>query len=829
MANRCLTEQRVPKSEDWCHAEVTTLLKNGSPGHRPDPTDPKDSRGIAVGNLFPKIFGLMLLKRISHWAIAQGIISRDQVGFMPYLGSESQVLAAIEAIRLARRQRKWIACGFVDISQAYDSVFQPALFHILRTAGMPADLVNLLADWFRSRTASIKIGNERSPRFPQDKGIPQGDVLSPLLWDIFFEPLLRRIEAEVPGASLSVPGIASLRLKKLAYADDLLILVTATSSEEAQQRLAAAMRIVAAWATAWGVKLNVKANKTEAMLFDWNFKAGQEHLYCSSGPNAQLQPLDIGPAYDGVGRLLVNWVKEYRYLGFPLQLSLKTQSFVNKKAGYLESSLFRYFLRNSGVSKFSYCLQTTMATTLCRSRINYLLGLFEVGVGVTDSLDKAMRAIARAIFDIPEGCPTQLADCEIPGMPMATIILSDSLRILRALQLVPAPFDQSPAAKVAAFEQAASTRSNTFVGRVAKKAEEACSLLGRSDHQGVSRAIMPEPHHFHEIDDAVKAFQVSSAYCNLWATHRHNCLFAEGRTFLDRVAEAAYAAVRPPAWPTTDALAALHTVGFRLSSEELTRYSYGTPMSAIASGCSGSLMHFTTTEPNGSACIRARIGRKAFAYAPFCGRGAEAPGEIDQECGYLDEPKPPAVDRHVWLIKKYSRQVSCPFCGYEDDDPFHLFCECPSPRLRQLRQLMISSLLLMLESLSKSIDDAIFRSTNDRALIRRVQTRTRKLRGRIRKARQKGTKGRHLDICFTAFRMLLVSPFTAKLPELLDSLLPLSLRLGRVFDATVLPSNFMRRPANIVKAWGSSWTSLFASLRSTLLIENYRRYQQEQQ
>lgn len=240
-------------------------------------------------------------------------------------------------------------------------------------------------------------------------------------------------------------------------------------------------------------------------------------------------------------------------------------------------------------------------------------------------------------------------------------------------------------------------------------------------------------------------------------------------------------------------------------------------------------MRFTTIAPCGSGCMRARIGRKAFAYAPFSNTGPVSPGGVDQEWGYLDEPKPPATDRHVWLIKKYSRQVNCPFCGHHDDDPFHLLCECLAPQLRRLRRLMVVSLLAMLECLSKSIDDAIWRSTTDQALIRRVQTRNRKLRSRIRKARHSGDKLSRLDINFTAFRMMLVTPFPAKLPELIDSMLPLSLRLGRVFDATVLPSNFMRRPANIIKKWGSDWTALFASLRSSLLIENYRRHQQEHQ
>jgi hypothetical protein len=96
-------------------------------------------------------------------------------------------------------------------------------------------------------------------------------------------------------------------------------------------------------------------------------------------------------------------------------------------------------------------------------------------------------------------------------------------------------------------------------------------------------------------------------------------------------------------------------------------------MSAVASGCSGSLMHFTTIDPVGSVCMRARGGRKSFAFGPF----ARDPDGIDQEWGYLEEEsRPPVTDRHVWLIKKYSRQVDCPFCGGPDDDPFHLFCEC---------------------------------------------------------------------------------------------------------------------------------------------------------
>jgi hypothetical protein len=366
--------------------------------------------------------------------------------------------------------------------------------------------------------------------------------------------------------------------------------------------------------------------------------------------------------------------------------------------------------------------------------------------------------------------------------------------------------------------------SVAFTGRVAQATEKACRPLARGDYGTISRAILPEVKHYHEIEDAVAVFQRTAAYTGLWAHHPHNKLFPESRNYVANTVKAAGAAIRPPSVPAREAVAGLHGVGFMLTSEQVGRFSYATPMSAVGSGCSGSLLHLTTTKPCGDACLRARLGRISFAAAPFAGEEIDG---VDPEWGYPNGSRHDDTARHIRLSKKYGRAGTCPFCGAENDDPFHLLCECRNSCLRQLRREMRLSLLDMLMRLSRMLESGIRRSTNNRSLISSVRRRARSLRRYIGNLRAK--PGRiAVDINYTAFRMLLATPFPATLPALLDDILPFSLRVGRLFDAMVLPNSYLRKPANMIVSWGSEWVNLFAHLRHLLLIENYRRQQQGQ-
>jgi Reverse transcriptase (RNA-dependent DNA polymerase) len=446
MYNRWLEHKCVPTSADAVHNEITALVKNGAPGRPADPYNPKDTRGISVGNVLLKIFSLLLNRRLQHWCIDQGIISSPQIGFMPKLGAEMHVFTALQTFSLLRLAGWFASALFVDITGAYDNVQLEALLYVLTKIGLPSSLVDLFRNWFSSRTACVKIGAEVSERFSADKGLPQGDVLSPLLWNIFFETLVRKLDKEVKG--ISIRGrVTDVRFsnKKLIYADDLMVMSQGRNPKAVRRRTQAALNVILAWSEAWGVRINTKPGKTEAMFFAPDFKAGDDPtLYCSSGSTPGLVPLDAGPAPDGEGRLEVHWVKEYRYLGFPLTLDLASKAYTKKRASMLKSVIFRFFGSNETIPSLPYNLQVQLAMSLCLGQINYLTGVVWVQQSVINKMNSILRALCRRIFKIPRSAPQELMDLLAPFLTADSILLSNSVRIRKSLQLLPPPYDRSP-------------------------------------------------------------------------------------------------------------------------------------------------------------------------------------------------------------------------------------------------------------------------------------------------------------------------------------------------------------------------------------------------
>ena len=102
-----------------------------------------------------------------------------------------------------------------------------ALWHIMHRMGVPPSLIGLLRDWSSKRTARIVINGTLSDPYPCTKGLPQGDVLSPLLFNLYISvlmTLLRRLEtyhgADWPG----LPEELRLAIRDLWYADDMVSL-----------------------------------------------------------------------------------------------------------------------------------------------------------------------------------------------------------------------------------------------------------------------------------------------------------------------------------------------------------------------------------------------------------------------------------------------------------------------------------------------------------------------------------------------------------------------------------------------------------------------------
>ena len=81
--------------------------------------------------------------------------------------------------------------NFIDSEQLFDSVDRRALAKVLSLYGIPDKYIKAICATYENNTAAVKVGNEVSSWFCIKSGFKQGCVLSPFIWIILMDFVLR--------------------------------------------------------------------------------------------------------------------------------------------------------------------------------------------------------------------------------------------------------------------------------------------------------------------------------------------------------------------------------------------------------------------------------------------------------------------------------------------------------------------------------------------------------------------------------------------------------------------------------------------------------------
>ena len=140
-----------------------------------------------------------------------------QAGFRKGRGTRNQVANICWIIKKAREFQKNIYFCFIDYANAFDSVDHNKLWEILKEMGIPDHLSCFLRNLYASQEATVRTGHGTTDGFPIAKGVRQGCILSPCLFNLCGENIMRNAGLEEAQARIK---IARRNINNLRYADD---------------------------------------------------------------------------------------------------------------------------------------------------------------------------------------------------------------------------------------------------------------------------------------------------------------------------------------------------------------------------------------------------------------------------------------------------------------------------------------------------------------------------------------------------------------------------------------------------------------------------------
>jgi hypothetical protein len=273
--NKSLSQGQVLSS--WKVAVVSMIPKKIAFS-----SDPTNYRPISllscVGKVLEKIIKIKLVKFLDD----KKIIIDEQSGFRKNRRtSDNLFFLTQKVIENFNRGKKCLAI-FFDIAKAFDKVYHEGLIYKLIKIGTPDYLIKWIISYLKNRKFSVRVGDSTSDEKNIETGVPQGGVLSPILFNIFIN--------DIPKENLT-----NIRYS-LLFADDLTSFFCYDKPRKLLSYVKKYLKKIEFWLVKW--KLKMSANKCCYITFSKkNNKQDRKFNLNLFGENI---PYDKNPTFLGI-------------------------------------------------------------------------------------------------------------------------------------------------------------------------------------------------------------------------------------------------------------------------------------------------------------------------------------------------------------------------------------------------------------------------------------------------------------------------------------------------------------------------------------------------
>lgn len=250
------------------------------PGHKSGSRESIDNyRPISNLPVLSKIFEKLTLNRMISFVDQHKLLSESQFGFRTGRNITQAALMLTTHIVQAYHKRMYVSCFFLDLRKAFDTIDHVILLRKLYYMGFREPVNNYLKSYLNGRKQHVQVENFESDNLTITKGVPQGSVLGPLLFNLYINDIVSVVDAEV-----------------VLFADDAAFIISAPTLPDMYDKIKQLFSVLNEYLTLNKLVPNLGKSKL---------------MYFSSRPCLNLEELMFADE-------IIEWVEEFKYLGLSL-------------------------------------------------------------------------------------------------------------------------------------------------------------------------------------------------------------------------------------------------------------------------------------------------------------------------------------------------------------------------------------------------------------------------------------------------------------------------------------------------------------------------------
>ena len=349
-----------------------------------------NTRPITLLEIERKILTTIITKRLTERIDKHNILKGYNFGFR----TGKSTADVLDILRLciddSKIMGKRLIIANLDIKKAYDSVPWTAMEATMKRIKLPQEFIKLLERLDKNRTTTISTQYGNTDKINITRGLPQGDIISPILWAIFYDGLLCILKEKIQGYK-----IKDINISAAAFADDLTPFTT--TPEEMQD----ALNIIHEYLSSFSMTMN--PNKCEIIANTSDEETNELRL-----ANFNLGGQPIGKIKSGS--------EITRYLGTFITLDgLHKKTIIRAKENV--DKITNLLMRKQCPGQVTVYIVNTCLIP----KIAYQLQITPVPNHNLNTMDAKIRKLARKKLHLPVDTPSEIMYAREMGIQLISL------------------------------------------------------------------------------------------------------------------------------------------------------------------------------------------------------------------------------------------------------------------------------------------------------------------------------------------------------------------------------------------------------------------------